>query len=118
MVAAKQDQSRVLVTKFRQNRLALKGRSTGPRHTDRQTDVYTHTHTHTHRQTNLAENKGTSGFAIGPTDRLFAGLPCPTAEARRRYFYTVQVNKRCKFRRSTAYHSGDNERQSRLHRIW
>ena len=29
----------------------MKGRSTGPRHTDRQTDVYTHTHTHTHTHT-------------------------------------------------------------------
>jgi len=38
MVAAKLDQSRVLVTKFRQNRLALKGRSAGQRQTDRQTD--------------------------------------------------------------------------------
>jgi len=41
MVAAKLDQSRVLVTKFRQNRLTLKGRSAGQRqtntHTDRQT---------------------------------------------------------------------------------
>ena len=37
MVAAKLDQSRVLVTKFRQNRLTLKDRSAGQRHTDRQT---------------------------------------------------------------------------------
>jgi len=37
MVAAKLDQSRVLVTKFRQNRLTLKGKSAGQRHTDRQT---------------------------------------------------------------------------------
>jgi len=39
MVAAKLDQSRVLVTKFRQNRLMLKGRSAGQRHiaTHRQT---------------------------------------------------------------------------------
>jgi len=43
MVAAKLDQSRVLVTEFRQNRLTLKGRSAGQRHTDRQT----------HRQTRL-----------------------------------------------------------------
>jgi len=35
MVAAKLDQSRVLVTKFHQNRLTLKGRSAGQRHTDR-----------------------------------------------------------------------------------
>ena len=41
MVAAKLDQSRVLVTKFRQNRLTLKGRSAGQRHTDRQTDTQT-----------------------------------------------------------------------------
>jgi len=38
MVAAKLDQSRVLVTKFHQNRLTLKCRSAGQRHTDRQTD--------------------------------------------------------------------------------
>jgi len=38
MVAAKLDQSRALVTKFRQNRLTWKGRSAGQRHTDRQTD--------------------------------------------------------------------------------
>jgi len=38
MVAAKLDQSRVLVTKFRQNRSTLKGRSAGQRHTDTQTD--------------------------------------------------------------------------------
>ena len=37
MVAAKLYQSRVLVTKFRQNRLTLKGRSASQRHTDRQT---------------------------------------------------------------------------------
>jgi len=48
--------SRVLVTKFRQNQLTLKGRSAGQRHTDT-------------RQTNSAENNGPSGFAIGPTDR-------------------------------------------------
>ena len=54
MVAAKLDRSRVLVTKFRQNRLTLKGRSAGQRQTD--------------RQTNSDENRGPSGFAIGPTD--------------------------------------------------
>jgi len=48
MVAAKVDQSRVLVTKFRQNRLTLKGRSAGRRHTD--------------RQTTSAENNGPSGL--------------------------------------------------------
>jgi len=37
MDAAKLDQSRVVVTKFRQNRLTLKGRSAGQRHTHRQT---------------------------------------------------------------------------------
>ena len=37
MVAAKLDHSRVLVTKFYQNRSMLKGRSAGQRHTDRQT---------------------------------------------------------------------------------
>jgi len=35
MVAAKLDQSRVLVTNFRQNRLTLKGRSAGQRQTSR-----------------------------------------------------------------------------------
>jgi len=39
MVATKLDQSGVLVTKFRQNRLTLKGRSAGQRHTDRQTQL-------------------------------------------------------------------------------
>jgi len=38
MVAAKLDQSRVLVAKFRQNWLTVKGRSAGQRPTDRQTD--------------------------------------------------------------------------------
>ena len=51
MVAAKLDQSRVLVTKFRQNRLTLKGRSAGQRHT--------------HTQTNSTENKGPSGLQSG-----------------------------------------------------
>jgi len=57
MVAAKLDQSRVLVTKFRQNRLTLKGSSASQRHTqtDRQTDS----------QTNSAENKGHSGLQSG-----------------------------------------------------
>ena len=45
MVAAKLDQSRVLVIKFRQNRLTLKGRSASRRHTDRQTDRQTHRET-------------------------------------------------------------------------
>jgi len=31
---------------------------------------HTHTHTHRDRQTNSAENKGPSGFAIGPTLRV------------------------------------------------
>jgi len=37
MITAELDQSRVLVIKFRQNRLTLKGRSAGQRHTHRQT---------------------------------------------------------------------------------
>jgi len=53
MVAAKLDQSKVLVTKFHQGRSTLKGRSAGQ------------THTHTDRQTNLAENKGPSGLQSG-----------------------------------------------------
>jgi len=52
MVAAKLDQSRVVVTKFRQNRLTLKGRSAGQ---DTQTDS----------QTNSAENNGPSGLQSG-----------------------------------------------------
>jgi len=51
MVAAKLDQSGVLVTKFRQNRFTLKGRSAGQRHTD--------------RQTNTGKNKGPSGLQSG-----------------------------------------------------
>ena len=56
MVAAKLDHSRVLVTKFHQNRSTLKGRSAGQRYTGRQTDRQTG------RQTNSAENKGPSGL--------------------------------------------------------
>ena len=41
MVAAKLDHSRVLVTKFRQNRSTIKGRSASQRHTDTQTDRQT-----------------------------------------------------------------------------
>ena len=56
VVAAKLDQSRVLVTKFRQNRSTLKVED---RHThtqtDRQTDI----------QTNSAENEGPSGLQSG-----------------------------------------------------
>jgi len=51
MVAAKLDRSRVLVTKFHQNRSTVKGRSAGQRHT--------------HRHTNSAENKGPSGLQSG-----------------------------------------------------
>jgi len=54
MIVAKLDQSRVLVTTFRQNRSTLKGRSAGQ--TDRQRDRQTDTHTH--RQTKSAENIG------------------------------------------------------------
>ena len=79
MVAAKLDQSRVLVTKFRQNRLTLKGRSAGQRHTDRHTDRQTDS------QTNSAENNGPSGLQSGQKDRqterhpfngLFSGITC------------------------------------------
>ena len=65
MVVAKLDQSRVLMTKFHQNRSTLKGRSADQRHTDRQTDRQTDRHTHTHRQTNSAKNKGPSGLQSG-----------------------------------------------------
>ena len=58
MVTAKLDQSRVLVTKFCQNRLTLKGRSAGQRHTR-------HTHRQTDSQTNSAENNGPSGLQSG-----------------------------------------------------
>jgi len=55
MGAAKLDHSRVLVTKFHQNRSTVKGRSASQRHTDRRSD----------RQTNSAENKGPSGLQVG-----------------------------------------------------
>jgi len=51
MVAAKLDHSRVLVTKFHQNRSTLKGRIASQRHTD--------------RKTNSAENNGLSGLQSG-----------------------------------------------------
>jgi len=41
MVAAKLDHSRVLVTKFHQDRSLLKGKSAGQRQTDTQTDRQT-----------------------------------------------------------------------------
>jgi len=56
MVAAKLDQSRVIVTKFHQNQLTLKGRSAGQRHTD--------------RETNSAENDGPSGLQSGQETTL------------------------------------------------
>jgi len=59
MVAAKLDQSRVLETKFHQNRLTLKGRSAGQRHTD--------------RQTNSAENNGPSGLQSGKYKAINTG---------------------------------------------
>jgi len=59
MVVAKLDQSRVLVTKFRQNLSTLKGRRAGQRHTD--------------RQTNSAE--GPFSFAIGPKNSTFLAAP-------------------------------------------
>jgi len=40
MVVAKLDHSRVLVTKFGQNRLTLKGRCAGQRHTDKPVGFY------------------------------------------------------------------------------
>ena len=64
MVAAKVDHSRVLVTKFHQNRSTLKGRSAVKRHTDRQT------HTETDSQTNSAENNGPSGLQSGQWQRI------------------------------------------------
>ena len=60
MATAKLDQSRVLVTKFHQNRLTLKGRSASQRPTDRQTD----------RQTNSAENNGPLGLQSGQQTRV------------------------------------------------
>jgi len=53
--AAKLDHSRVLVTKFHQNRSTLKGRRAGQTHTHRQTDS----------QTNSAENNVPSGLQSG-----------------------------------------------------
>ena len=70
MVAAKLDQSRVLVTTFRQNRLMLKGRSAGPRHTDR------HTHRQTDSQTNSAENNGPSGLQSGQKQVIWMWKTC------------------------------------------
>jgi len=70
MVAAKLDQSRVLVTKFRQNRLTLKGRSVGQRHTDRQTDRLTD------RETNSAKNNGPSGLQSGQQACWFLRPDC------------------------------------------
>ena len=66
MVAAKLDQTTVLVTKFRQNRFTLMGRSAGQRQTDRQTDR------HTDRQTRLKISLSWPfRFAIGPiTERI------------------------------------------------
>ena len=52
MVAAKLDQSTVLVTKFHQNWSTLKGRSAGQ------------------RQTDSAENKGPSGLQLGQQTQL------------------------------------------------
>ena len=74
LVAAKLDQSRVLVTKFSENRLTLKGRSAGQRQTDRHTD----------RQTNSAENKGPSGLQSGQQTPLKAStsLRYATAEGK------------------------------------
>jgi len=61
MVAAKLNQSRVLVTHFRQNRLTLKGRSAGQSHRDR----HTHTDRHTDSRTNSAEKNGRSDLQSG-----------------------------------------------------
>ena len=66
MVAAKLYQSRVLATKFHQNRSTLKGRSAGQTHT--------HRHTQTHRQKNSAENNSPFRFVIGPTDEQADGI--------------------------------------------
>ena len=56
----RQTRLKIRATKFRQNQLALKGRSASQRHTDRQTDT----------QTNSAENKGTSDLQSSQqTDR-------------------------------------------------
>jgi len=61
MVAAKLDHSRVLVTKFHQNRSMFKGRSAGQ------------------TQTNSAENKGPSGLQSGQQstyDFIFSVAHC------------------------------------------
>jgi len=72
MVAAKLDHSRVLVTKFRQNRSMLKGRSAGQRQTD--------------RQTNSAKNKGPSGLQSGQWSAWgFSANPSLTIK----HFYTA-----------------------------
>jgi len=84
MVAAKVDQSRVLVTKFRQNRLTMKGRSAGAgqRHTDRQN----------HRQTRLKI------LALQVCDRANIEPDRPTASRTGRALWTQNV-KECKTRK-------------------
>ena len=78
------DRSRVLVTKFRQNRSTLKGRNAGQRHTDRQTD-------------NSAENKGPSGFAIGPTDHATPSTAMGLIYVRNTAMQRLQPNNNCSF---------------------
>jgi len=74
MVTAKLDHSRVLVTKFHQNRSTLKGRSAGQRHI--------------HRETNSAENNGPSGLQSGQNTQYsknnhMQNLYCVTASIAR-----------------------------------
>jgi len=65
MVAAKLDHSRVLVTKFHQNRSMLKGRSAGQRQTDTQTDRQTRMKIRARQVCNRAIK-----WHIDPSDRL------------------------------------------------
>jgi len=91
MVAAKLDQSRVLVTKFRQNQSTFKGRSAGQRHTntDRQTD----------RQTNSAENKGPSGLQSGQQTDKPVGFLRPNCAPRSECLqFGMPAERRAQFR--------------------
>jgi len=91
MVAAKLDQSRVLVTKFHQYRLTLKGISASQRYT--------------HRQTNSAENNGPSGLQSSQHNKMQDGTftTCVTVH------YCLSLN--CKDQANLANHSGEVSKQ-------
>ena len=66
MAAAKLDQNKVLVTKFRQNRLTLKGRSAHQRHTlaDRHTDRQTPVKIMALQVCNRANRRTTTAYIV------------------------------------------------------